>query len=175
MKIDSCSASSIFDDSHTCEKAFDGDVNTNWATQGEGVNSWIEIKFRKTYRVTTMVYINRKEEFGENKKITLLYSDGTTESVDLLKERTELTVSSSPVSSVRLTVTDVYGKVHNGAKQIEFYGIGKVTNFFLLGSTFCFRLYNNNCFFRGITKTILKNIIIAKIDNNRCILFLKLE
>ena len=55
-----------------------------------------------------------------------------------MKERTEATISGRVVSSVRLTATDAYGKVHNGAIEIEFYGTGKIIQIFSAWLKFLF-------------------------------------
>ncbi len=39
-----CSASTKYSSDYSCEKAIDNNLQTDWATSGEGVGSWIEVK-----------------------------------------------------------------------------------------------------------------------------------
>ena len=41
--IESCSASSEFSSDYLCHRVDDGNINSYWATRGEGVGSWIQV------------------------------------------------------------------------------------------------------------------------------------
>ena len=43
----SCTASTEFDNNYRCGNTIDGKPDTNWATQGQGVGSWIKLDFEK--------------------------------------------------------------------------------------------------------------------------------
>ena len=68
-QIASCSASSEYSDQYHCEFAYDGivssrgghaDAGTTWATQHEGVGSWIELSFATPQNLNSMKYANRE-------------------------------------------------------------------------------------------------------------------
>ena len=137
----SCSASSEYayvDDRFHCESAFDSDPESDWATQGEGVGSWIQSNFGAKYSVTRFEYRHRAHN-TDNGQITLSFSDGSTQSFvlqDDVRSIQSFVVSPVQTSFVRLTVESVYETVHNGARQIIFYGgrVGRSGNFYLPAS-----------------------------------------
>ena len=131
----SCSASSEY---FLCENAFDSDPESDWATQGEGVGSWIQSNFGAKYSVTRFEYRHRAQN-SDNRQITLSFSDGSTQSFVLQDDiRSIQSFAVSPVQTlfVRLTVDSVYEHVNNGARQIIFYGgrVGRSGNFYLPAS-----------------------------------------
>jgi hypothetical protein len=124
ISISSCSASSEYSDNYVCENAYDGDIESAWATKGEGIGSWIEFNFDSNYRATKMEFTNRPADVDKTSQILLTFSDGETQTVDLERGVTiaEL-VETNSVNSVRITVTGVYDTMNNGAMEIKFYGI----------------------------------------------------
>ena len=124
VSVASCSASSEYSYYYVCENAYDGDVEEAWATNGEGVGSWIEFNFDENYRITKMEFTNRPGDVDKTSQILLTFSDGETQTVDLERDVTiaEL-VETNSVNSVRIEVTGVYGSMNNGAMEIKFYGI----------------------------------------------------
>ena len=134
----SCSASSEYayvDDRFHCESAFDSDPESDWATQGEGVGSWIQSNFGAKYSVTRFEYRHRAHN-EDNRQITLSFSDGSNQSFvlqDDVRSIQSFAVRPVQTSFVRLTVDSVYETVNNGAAQISFYGelVGRSGNFYL--------------------------------------------
>lgn len=122
--ISGCTASSEQASSWSCAKAFDGNVNTDWATQGEGMCSWITLQFAKPVKVNMMKYANRigKER---NKGVQLQFSDGSVETVQL-KDDFNLNSFQFPekiTRFVKIQVKSTYSTLNNGAKEIEFWHI----------------------------------------------------
>ena len=136
----SCSASSEYDNRFLCENAFDSDPDSEWVTRGEPVGSWIQSNFAigAEYSVTRFEYSQRIYD-RDNRKITLSFSDGSTQSFvlqDDVRSIQSFAVSPVQTSFVRLTVDSVYESANNGARQIIFYGgrVGRSGNFYLPAS-----------------------------------------
>jgi hypothetical protein len=124
-QIASCSASSEYGGGageYRCENVYDGitsargtgnDEGTTWATQSEGVGSWILLVFATPQNIDAMKYANR-DAYGDggqeaNHQVRLDFSDGTSVTVDLLpveNEDFDHYYSFPPVttSNVRITV-----------------------------------------------------------------------
>jgi len=120
----SCSASSEFlGGGYACERAFDDNSDTDWATQGEGVGSWIQSNFGTAYRIIRFEYRHRAAD-EDNRDITLSFSDGTSQTFTLENRNDIQSFDIVPVQSsfVKLTVVSVYSTLNNGARQIRFYG-----------------------------------------------------
>ena len=99
------------------------DTSGQWATRGEGVDSWIKAQFDDTYMVTRFGYQNRAAHEA-NKGVTLSFSSGASQSFILSDSQFE-EYSLSPAvvtSSVTITVTSTYTNWNNGADMISFYG-----------------------------------------------------
>ena len=144
VPINACTASSIYSEQYHCENVFDGatsdlgsgaDEMTAWATQGEGVGSWIELSFASPQNINAMKYANRDAFAASgqeaNKQVRLDFSDGSSATVDLLPVENEnfdhyYSFPSVVTSSVRITVLTVYGTVNNGAEEIAFFGCDNV-------------------------------------------------
>ena len=125
LPVASCDASSEYSSSFACENVLDGMDNTAWATSQQGIGSWIEFTFETEFVITQMFYKNRANELEANKQIQLEFSDGTTQNIHLNTDETTADIfNTNGVNSIRLTVLDVYNTINNGAKRIEFYGIG---------------------------------------------------
>ena len=122
----SCSASSEFrSGGYPCENAFDADPNSDWATDGEGVGSWIQSNFGAEYSVNRFEYNHRNPYNEDNRQITLSFSDGSSQAFVLQNNSRDIqsfAVSPVQTSFVRLMVDSVYETVNNGARQIIFHG-----------------------------------------------------
>ena len=123
----SCSASTEHNDNYRCENAFDSDPDSEWATQGKGVGSWIQSNFAigaEYYSVTRFEYQHRAGP-EDNQQITLSFSDGSSQSFTLQDNTNAVqsfVISPVQTSFVRLSVDSVYETLNNGARQIIFYG-----------------------------------------------------
>ena len=122
----SCTASSGHNYGHPCERAFDANPDSDWATQGEGVGSWIQSEFGATYRVARFEHRHRIHS-EDNRQITLSFSDGTSQTFTLeddvhVHDIQSLAVTPVQTSFVRITVDTVYETYNNGARMIVFYG-----------------------------------------------------
>jgi len=118
-----CEASSEAGAGYGCRSAFDGKDDTAWATNGEGVHSWIMATFEGSWDITAMTILqNGGDEL--NKRLRLTFSDGSSQVKDLTNAPEAQTVQLTPVrtSSVRIEVLDVYGTLNNGARTIAFTG-----------------------------------------------------
>ena len=104
-------------------KAFDQNPNTDWATRGQGQNSWINIKFAGNFKITKFVYTNRAPNEA-NKKVVLTFQPANVrETVELEIGTTEKVFSNEIIaSSVKVYVTSTYSTFNNGAEEITFYG-----------------------------------------------------
>ena len=74
--------------------------------------------------VTFMRYQQRNNLAEHNKGLTLTFSDGSTQTVELLSntELQSFDLSAVQTSSVRIDVTSVFTAINNGAVRIVFYG-----------------------------------------------------
>lgn len=108
--------------------AFDGDKNTDWASNNEGINFWITANFSDTYCISKFSMKNRATSFntktiemtfGDDKKnpkqVFHLVDDSTVDNVFTMK----------PVCTnfIKLQATAVHKYFNNGAKEINFFGL----------------------------------------------------
>ena len=70
-----------------CEMAIDGlaDVGSEWASLRDGADSWIEITFADTYRISLLRLMSRVNGIDDIEEATVSFSDGSTQTVILLK------------------------------------------------------------------------------------------
>lgn len=47
-----------------------------WVSDGEGLDSWIEIEFKKKYQITRWEYKNRENSAERNKQLQVQFSNG---------------------------------------------------------------------------------------------------
>ena len=130
LQITSCNASSMYPSVtngigwFACERAIDGALSSQWATEGEREGAWIEILFNKSVTIDSMTFANRGSNF--NSKLMLLsFSDGSNQTVEVSDEDELLSYPLSRVTTtfVRITTLTVYAGQHTvGAREIEFYG-----------------------------------------------------
>ncbi len=128
MPVTSATASTKLSSDYQAMNAFnriwsDG-PGKSWATKGEGIGSWIKAEFSRLYRVQEFKYMQRNSLSQANRMITLEFSDGSTQSFELVQNNAVLEFSLSTVitTSVKVTVDSVYGTINNGANEIEFLG-----------------------------------------------------
>ena len=140
--IVSCSASSEFSSDYGCQNVYDGvlecaptatgssDVGSAWATLGEGVGSWIELRFDAAVTIHRMAYVNRLCFSGDeqNTGLTLRFSDGSSTDVEIPStvqydlSPQNVTFPVVATEFVRIEVTSVGGTANNGAQEIQFFG-----------------------------------------------------
>merc|ERR1712238_422718 len=97
---------------------------SDWATYGTTVGQWIRLYFDEPTVINTIEYVNRGA-VEANKEITLLFSDGSTQTV------TGISITGSSIhtftdvttTSVKITVDKVdkvWSAYQNGAREISF-------------------------------------------------------
>lgn len=122
--ISRASASSVYEGDtlgeHGPENLYDGKLDTNWAEDapGNGIGEYVLFSFNGTYAVNKLhIYIGshlNKDYFKKNcrpKVISLTFSDGSTERIQLEDSYAEQTITLKQyyyTDSVRLTIEDVY-------------------------------------------------------------------
>jgi len=123
-QIQECRASSEYSSAWSCAKAFDGDMNTQWGTNGEGLCSWITLNFGKPVEINTLAYANRIAE-ERNKDIQLEFSDGSVEAVTLRNDSNlnSYHFAEKTSSFVKIHVKSTYSTMNNGAREIQFWFI----------------------------------------------------
>eukprot|EP00930_Biecheleria_cincta_P044075 TRINITY_DN3023_c0_g1_i3.p1 TRINITY_DN3023_c0_g1~~TRINITY_DN3023_c0_g1_i3.p1 ORF type:complete len:2356 (-),score=402.05 TRINITY_DN3023_c0_g1_i3:282-7013(-) len=121
-QVASCSASSQYSASYACGKALDGNMDTDWATRGEGVGSWISFKFDRAVVINTLKYANRRGA-EHNRDLQLQFADGSTTSVHLNDDASLHSYSfpEKTTDSVKIIVISAYSQINNGAREIEFW------------------------------------------------------
>jgi len=127
-----CKASSEFNKKFGCKKAFDGNLSVGkkksaWATKGEGIGSWIQATFNKTFAINQLKILQRHFPAESNKKVELQFSSGLKQMATLPakgdKHWNIIRLSNGVLSdSVKITVKDVYGTINNGFKEIQIFG-----------------------------------------------------
>ena len=120
-------------DSQLATKAVDGvisgypgDYTREWATQGERVGAWIELRWTVPMIISRVVLYDRPNANDQITGATLTFSDGSNITVPALNNNgTASFVNFSPktVTSVRLTTTSVAAATENiGLSEIEVFG-----------------------------------------------------
>ena len=66
-----CYASSEFSDVYSCSKALDGDLNTDFATNGEGEGAWIQVKDLIDFHFSSMQYLMNTNPTDIDTKLSL--------------------------------------------------------------------------------------------------------
>ncbi|XP_023323017.1 uncharacterized protein LOC111697304 [Eurytemora carolleeae] len=128
----SCSASSTYSRKHTCAKAFDGVLQTNrvgstWASKGEGVGAWIQATFSQEIIIKEIKLLQRFAEAEANRQVDILYDGNIVQSAILPARGSRhwnvIRLSRGvPSSSLKITITEVYGTINNGFKEISVLG-----------------------------------------------------
>ena len=87
-----------------------------WATNGEGVGAWIEIKFKNDYLITSIEYKNRDNPGERNKEIDVKFTNGEIMTTKLknTEKKTSLKITPTMTRSIRFIVKDAYGTINNG-------------------------------------------------------------
>jgi len=127
-----CSASSEYPN-YSCsagfsKKMFD-EENSMWATKGEGIGAWIEIKFKSIFQITKFEYLDRRNPGERNSKLELLFENGETQKFNLKNSDEITTYKIDPImtSSIRFTIKGVYGTINNGG-SFKIYGVKCANN-----------------------------------------------
>eukprot|EP01006_Ploeotia_vitrea_P049700 TRINITY_DN67366_c2_g2_i5.p1 TRINITY_DN67366_c2_g2~~TRINITY_DN67366_c2_g2_i5.p1 ORF type:complete len:518 (+),score=78.39 TRINITY_DN67366_c2_g2_i5:414-1967(+) len=127
-----CGQSSEFDSNYGCEKAF-LDNSWDWATAGEGVNSWIDFTAPQPIPyVRHVLYRNRRggaathTERNKDFSVAFTLSDGTvaTRTYTIPNDESLNTwpAGYANVVHVKITVTGVYTTGNNGADYVALVG-----------------------------------------------------
>ena len=119
----SASASSESSKSRRCENAFISN-DEQWGTtnEGAGAGSWTQSNFGAHHTVNRFEYQQRRGQ-ENNKKITLSFSDGSSQSFTLVEGYSLqfFPVDEVHTTFVKITVDSVYQTSNNGATRIAFY------------------------------------------------------
>ena len=115
----SCRASSEYLGS-SCTTAFNERMTDRmgemWYTRGEGMGAWIEVKFKNLFLITQIEYKDRKNPLERNSQVELMFDDGSKQAFDLTNTDEVKEIKLDPIksSSVRITITGVFGTINNG-------------------------------------------------------------
>lgn len=120
-------------DSQLASKAIDGvisgypgDYTREWATRGERVGAWIELRWTTPMVITGLKIYDRPNANDQITGAVLSFSDGTTATVPALNNdgsATIVNISPKTVTSLRLTTTSVAAASENiGLSEIEVFG-----------------------------------------------------
>ena len=148
----SCTASTEFDNNYRCGNTIDGKPDTNWATQGQGVGSWIKLDFEKIHWVEKLKIKHRSDSTGTNemfKEIELEFSSGVIigSTLHMVSGNWSQIDLDDPLNTdfVKITAISVYGTANNGFSEIQIFGcpIGITHNQVFLNTK------PNQCLFRS--------------------------
>jgi len=132
IRIQSCSAVAMYSNDYRCEKAYDGNLKTDWATRGWGETSWIQLNFAQKTGIS-QITITQRRHYGEmNKEIELIFDDDSRAKGLLLKQSRNPQTLSFPLvmtNSVKIWVHSVYGTQNNGFKEISFGCTGGINGY----------------------------------------------
>eukprot|EP01043_Picozoa_sp_COSAG02_P043926 COSAG02_NODE_3868_length_6119_cov_4.342857_1_plen_884_part_00 len=121
----SCTASTEYSASYSCEKVFDGNYRRDageWSTAGEG-GGWVRIQYDGTYRLDRMDFQQRWREMDWATSVSIDFSDGSSQSLELVQSASIQSYLLDPpvfTRSVTLTFTGVRASYSNvGATEIR--------------------------------------------------------
>ena len=124
LTISSCSASTEFSSGYTCNNAFDGNEDRDWATRGEGVGAWIKVNLNGFYQITKIMVLQRNGEYF--KDISLEFSGNGrvdfTLSASKVWEDLELDESSNNTNYVKISAIDVHTGHNLGFAELKVFG-----------------------------------------------------
>ena len=127
----SCVASSKYDKTFSCNQAFDGNPETDWATKQQSIGAWIKLNLITTYHVQVVKIKQRGthdllERIGG---ILLEFADGTRVDYTLEKgtdDWQDVTLPTRPKTNfVKIQIKSVYGikkSLNYGFSEIQIYG-----------------------------------------------------
>ena len=127
----SCHSSSLYPGSN-CQDGLNERLHDGWGamwyTRGEGMGAWLDIKFKKLFLITQIVYKNRRNPLERNSRLELMFDDGSKQYIDLRNTDELKYVRIEPIksSSIRITIRGVYGTINNGG-SFKIMGV-KCTN-----------------------------------------------
>jgi hypothetical protein len=120
----SCTASTEYAPSYSCDKVYDGNFRQNageWSTAGEG-GGWIRIEYDGTYRIDRLDFQQRWREMDWATSISIDFSDGSSQSLELMQSADMHSYALDPVfaRSAAVTFTGVRASYSNvGATEIR--------------------------------------------------------
>jgi len=127
-----CSASSTFSRKWGCSKAFDGILQTSregsaWASRGEGVGAWIQAEFNTPVTIKKIKILQRFYGIEANKEIEISFDGDLTQNAVLpatgSRHWNVIKLSRGVLTkSLKISITEVYGTVNNGFKEIAVIG-----------------------------------------------------
>ena len=124
LTIMSCSTSSEYSASYTCDKAFDGNEGDGWATSGEGDGAWIKVNLDSLHHLTKVMVMQRSGEYF--KDISLDFLDGGSKDFTLSNskvwEEIELADNNITTNYVKISAINVHNKVNNGFAELKVFG-----------------------------------------------------
>ena len=119
-----CTASTEYAPSYSCDKVYDSNYRRDggeWSTAGEG-GGWIRIEYDGTYRIDRMEFQQRWREMDWATSISIEFSDGSLQSLELLQSADIQAYFLDPVftKSATVTFTGVRASYSNvGATEIR--------------------------------------------------------
>ena len=141
VAITDCTASTEYSDQFSCEKAYDNNGRQNegeFATASE-FGGWIQMNFAQQTNIGSMAFQQRWAEIDWCTSITLQFSDGSTQQIQLQQDPAIVTYPIQPVATTSVKITfaaprypqgsqppEGYDALtgNTGAKEIQFFEVG---------------------------------------------------
>ena len=108
--------------------AIDGNSNTGWQSNNQGVGAWIRFNLGKFFKITKMLITHLTDNgSGNYKDIHLVMSNGKKVQRRLNNNKEEANVivfpaNLSPTNSVEIVVNSRYVQRYNGFSEIDIFG-----------------------------------------------------
>ena len=125
----SCEASSEFDSTFSCIRAFDGRlVSPGWAANGQQepiIGAWIKAIFQEPSVISRIIIVQRPSLNEQTKQVKITAEDGTSE-IALLPNQGQSepnhVILKKPMltSSIKIEITAAYTEINNGFNEIYF-------------------------------------------------------
>ena len=125
IPVTSATASSEFSAGYSASKPFVLSQPSDWASNGQGVGSWIKADFGGSWNIISIGITQRSSLQEMNKGIRVTFSDDSSQSFELAQIYTQQIFNLQPAvqsSSVKISVTSVYGTINNGFHHLVFEG-----------------------------------------------------
>jgi len=87
-----------------------------WYSRGEGLEAWIQIRFKGLFVLTKLLYKDKNLALGRNSILELKFDDGSVQLIETKNtdEIQEFVLEAVKTSSVLITIKGVYGTSNNG-------------------------------------------------------------
>ena len=119
LTISSCSASTEYSSSYTCNNAFDG--SGDWATRGEGVGAWIKVNLDGLYQITKIMFLQRNGEYF--KDISLEFSESDPVDYTLSASRSWEDLELDIITNyVKISVINIHYGTNPGFGELKVFG-----------------------------------------------------